>query len=101
MTDYTEAHESALLRALRDVNDGHLTLWVDPAQYDMTHGQLVPDGELRIIPDRTLPAGIPDPAGRWWLPLLRRGWVDIHIAAGRPFLRSTTAGLERLTEVGL
>ncbi len=59
------SQEAALVRALRDIDDGHLTVYRSP------------DGTDR--PDRLL-AGAPE---RWWLILADRGQYVPPAGAGR------------------
>lgn len=92
--DLTPVQEAALLRNLRDIGDGHLTLWINPDDYDLAEGPLAP--QLRVYPDRSPAIGTP--AGSWWELLVWQGWVAPHVVAGRPYYRITDAGRRAVNE---
>ncbi|MEV1179380.1 hypothetical protein, partial [Nonomuraea sp. NPDC049784] len=59
--------DHALLTTLRDIDDGHLSLWARVAHHDSATGeQLAEPKVLRITPDRQPHPGVPDAQGTWW-----------------------------------
>jgi hypothetical protein len=91
------SEERALLRTLRDICDGHLTLWAETAARDPHTGEEYPLPRIvHVTPDRTPAAGTPNADGDWWTVMLRRGWLALHMRAGRPYLRAETPGIEAL-----
>ncbi len=93
-TVHTPAQENALIRMLRDIRDGHLRAYVANG-YDPMLGQQVPNAELRILCDRTLAGSAPD---KWWVTMLSRGWVAVHMTGGSAYLRCEQPGSDALAK---
>ncbi|GAA4932833.1 hypothetical protein HD597_000452 [Nonomuraea thailandensis] len=69
--------EEALRRTLRDIDEGHLTLWVRGRFFDEHTGARLDPPEIEVLPDRQPQPGVPDPRGDWWMPMLERGWLEL------------------------
>jgi hypothetical protein len=94
----TSAQEEALLRAFRDIDEGHITLWAEPSWCDDRTGRLRETPIIETRADRPRPAGVPDgPGGWWWMPLIERGWIALpRLQRGRGRWVLTDAGREAL-----
>jgi hypothetical protein len=70
--------EAALLRTLRDIDDGHLSLWVRVRYFDAVTGQRLKTPVVaEVHPDRQPYPGVPDRRGEWWRALVERGWLEL------------------------
>ncbi len=70
-----------LYRTLRDIRDGHLTLYVTVARFDPTTGTPCPPREVSTTPDR-MPAGDRlKSVAAWWRLLAEEGWLRLPTAA--------------------
>lgn len=65
---FDERTEAAIRRTLKDLDDGHVTLW---------------GGPHRVTPDRVPAHPTPDAHGAWWLLFVERGWLAPHPHAFR------------------
>ncbi|GIM88801.1 hypothetical protein [Paractinoplanes toevensis] len=82
-----------LYRTLRDIRDGHITLYVQVQRYDPTTGAAVEPREMQTSPDR-MPAGVDrrsDP--RWWLRLAAEGWLRLPVEFEPQIWQLTEAAL--------
>lgn len=69
--------EEALRRTLKDIDDGHLSLWMHGRFYDEHTGARLDPPQIEVRPDRQPQPGIPDARGAWWTPLIERGWLTM------------------------
>jgi hypothetical protein len=90
---------SALYRTLRDVADGHITLWVVIHRYDPHTGQPL---EQQIVtgtyPNRH--PGLPDAGREWWLGFAAQGWLRLPEAHEAQVWHVTDAGRQWLADHG-
>lgn len=82
MAALSERHEAAILRTLRDIEAGHITLRCLVIHYDTTTGERLPEPELvETEADRAPAAGYPriasEPWWCWWDLLAERGWIRL------------------------
>lgn len=83
-----------LRRTLRDIHDGHLTLYVQTARYNPATGQPVEPHEIRTTSDRA-PA-IPSPCDDWWRHLAADGWLRLPREDEPQIWRLTDIAIEAL-----
>ncbi|MEV0169101.1 hypothetical protein [Nonomuraea fuscirosea] len=69
--------ERALIRTLSDIEDGHLSLWVNGRFFDPHTGRPLDPPKIRVISDRQPYRGVPDPGGPWWDMLVQRDWLEM------------------------
>ena len=93
---------AAYRRTLRDIADGHLTLFARCDNFcGRTGVPLDPPVLHGVYPDRAPAVGVPDPDGPWWQPLIDAGLLVLGpagrygtrryevTAAGRVWLAAT------------
>jgi hypothetical protein len=95
------AAERALLRTLKDIDDGHLGLWLKLSHYHPESGKrLDPPVIAQITPDRQVEAAVPNRQGEWWNELVDRGWLQPPPpGAGERRYLTTDAGHHEVTEI--
>jgi hypothetical protein len=93
--EFTAGQEQALLRALRDVLDGHIGLRATVEVFDpMTDVQHSEVRVLAVACDR-VPNGVPNADGAWWEPLIERGWLEL-VVSGMSHYRLSELGLTQI-----
>lgn len=88
-------------RTLRDIADGHITIYVALDRYDTATGEPLNPPVIRAVSTDRLPAaGIPDAYGHWWEPMVQRGHLELTEMDryGRVFYRVSDAGRTHLAE---
>jgi hypothetical protein len=99
----SELREAAILRTLRDIECGHITLRCSVRRYDARSGEPLATPMLEwTMADRPPAAGFPRRRTPWWDLLAERGWIRPPVdrepsywqmtAAGRQVLDRWTAG---------
>lgn len=83
--------ETALLRALAAIHDGHINLYAQVRRFDPMTGERHPAPVIEVHPDRGPCVGTPNASGDWWLPLMERGWLRL-VDCDRPHYRLTVEG---------
>lgn len=82
MTEFDARRESALLRTLGDIHEGHIQLWVSVKWFDPQTGEKLSEPvSSETLPDRAPCHGTPNPFGVWWTVLAERGWIRLPSAA--------------------
>ncbi|MEV4090354.1 hypothetical protein AB0J43_59810, partial [Nonomuraea fuscirosea] len=76
--------ERALIRTLSDIEDGHLSLWVNGRFFDPHTRRPLDPPQIRVISDRQPYRGVPDPGGAWWDMLVQRGWLEMPAPGTTP-----------------
>lgn len=101
MTEFDARREAAMLRTLRDLDDGHIQLWVRVRRFDPDTGERLPVPDVSDThPDR-MPAGaLPDQPGDWWTQFAERGW-SAPPPPGHNRWVVTDEGRRVLTEAGM
>ena len=86
-------------RNLRDINDGHLSVWVTVDRFNPTTGALLPTPVLKAAhPDRAPATGTPNHAGQWWDRYADAGWIELPHRDGPQRYQITAAGRRVLTD---
>lgn len=95
------ALDVTVMRNLRDIADGHLSLWVEVHRFDPDTGQPLHTPIVASVrPDRAPSAGTPNPGGEWWWPYVDSGWIEIPPqAAARQHYQLSDAGRAKLAEL--
>lgn len=85
--------EQAYLRTMRDIADGHITLSVAFEPYAPGVEPVI----RAVYADRLPAAGMPNSSGRWWEPMVQRGWLYVvEGTRGCHYYAPTHAGLDAL-----
>ena len=76
----TNREQAAIRRTLRDIDEGHIGLYVTAKCFDPhTGAPIEPPEILQVDPDRMPARGIPDARGAWWEPLIKAGWLELDV----------------------
>lgn len=77
--------DAALLRTLRDIHVGRLSLQVRVRYSDLGSGRpLDPPEVLEVRPSGLPYPGVPDCQGEWWRALIERGWLRLPARNASP-----------------
>lgn len=101
MPGFTARHEAAILRTLRDIADGHITLRVTIHRFDPHTGERLAEPELIETTSDRAPAGAYPRRGRepwegWWDLLAERGWIRLPTAREPDCWQVTDEGRQAL-----
>jgi hypothetical protein len=83
-----------LYRTLRDIRDGHITLYVHVARFDPFTGEPIEPHEASTSPDRAPAGNTLKAMPGWWRELSRLGWLRLP-AANEPSVWMLTDGAQR------
>jgi hypothetical protein len=98
-------HEAAILRTLRDIECGHITLRCSVRYFDVRTGERLPSPVLeRTASDRAPAVGFPqsgrEPWECWWDLLAERGWIRLPTEREPACWQVTDEGRRVLAEWG-
>ena len=83
----------AVRRVLRDIDEGHINLYVEIERFDpQTGARHDPPRITTVAPDRAVSGTIPNARGAWWQPMLAAGWLELD-DRGRAARLVSAAGL--------
>lgn len=80
-------------RTLRDIDDGHITLYATIERFDPQTGARNDAPKIvQVDSDRSVPSTVPDARGAWWVPMIDAGWLELDDRGRVPRLVATDAG---------